>query len=286
LVTDTGFQAVLEALGQQLQVFTVEEANLMTETTLRNLTQYARKGRLQELRLINCKGLKEQSWRMWIPLLQDAKELCHLNTLDLSETFTDIEDPEFVALIGSLGQHLNELVVSGMERITSHSLTEGILKMCPNLSRLSLMKCKDIESLGIFKDVNGDRQYNLDTHYPQLDYLNISCCSLISDEEIAEFLSRFGHSLHSLHCNRTEFSSLSVEALSKHKFRELAELDVSWCRIIDDEVLCRLLTALPSLRYISVWGCHLVTEGVFAKKWTNALGEPIKIVGCEAECRV
>lgn len=61
----------------------------------------------------------------------------------------------------------------------------------------------------------------------------------------------------------------------------LRELNLSWIRSVDDELLKRIADASPLLKKVSLYGCNELTRIAFGIEWKNASHEPIRLVGNE-----
>jgi hypothetical protein len=76
------------------------------------------------------------------------------------------------------------------------------------------------------------------------------------------------------YCGKS-LNKLSVEGLhnvTKKSLQEipkycglLHDLNLSWCRDVDDELGQSLLGNCKFLRKLTLWGCHQVTDGKFIK---------------------
>jgi len=56
-----------------------------------------------------------------------------------------------------------------------------------------------------------------------------------------------------------KITTTSLEAIANN-CKELTELDVSWCRFVDDDILDLFFMRLRNLTTITLWGCSRVTH--------------------------
>jgi hypothetical protein len=258
LVRDAACATLVEALSPQLRSFSIEHMPRIAGQTIKALTKCSQ---LVKLHIRRCDGLSDEDLR----LLTQMETHGLLETLDLSYSGKSLCDDTIIAILHAIGSGLRTLELSGCDALTDQTLLEGIAACCPRLRELSLAECPGISDTGFQAmvahwnetaaadklaakssvwgltrlDVHRNDQLGADSilgvvRYcnQQLRILNVSGLYLLDEGFFTELPK---------HCPRLEW------------------LDVSWCRVVNDEHIIALYEHCPSLAAIKVWGCHKLT---------------------------
>jgi len=195
--------------------------------------------RLKKLHLSECNQLTDDVVRP-ISLLE---ELESVSIVRPNPNFSDLAVHSI--LVGSM-LRIREVELKYCEKIGDGALMA--LAECPKLTDVSLDGCPLITMQGLCPLITKKR----------LEFISLSHCFEIGDECIVDIVTQCQH-MSRLHINSLpKLSKEGVDAILLH-CPQLTELDISWCRWVDDDVLESFLKQFKKLKKITMWGCSRVT---------------------------
>lgn len=176
---------------------------------------------------------------------------------------------DLVDMLSKVGPQLTELSIKGGHDLDDKFITEGILKHCRNLKKLSLEQCGKLTAKAmteLFKSWDNKG----------LTHLDLGRCLLFDDQVLWAIIRHSGATLKHLSIHSLEeITSTGLEALGGgdiqvnetevEKFSpctELTHLDCGFVRAMDDFVLKKVVDNCTSLEKVQVWGCHLLTNTI------------------------
>jgi DNA repair protein RAD7 len=240
LITTQQWKQTLETIGHNLRTFEISDTARWDEECSRTLVEKC--PNLQVLGMKRINGLSNQS-------IQYLVNLSQLKTLDITEPTGLITDEYIVPIIANAGPNLEKLVLDGCVELGDETFN-AITQYCPHLSYLSLALLDRMTDECVAK---GFQSW---TNNHGLNTLNLTRCVGIKDAGIQAALAHSGASLEILSLN-------SLDELTQETFRlfmdeetrvgsDLVELDVSFVRCVNDDIVGRLSRACKDLRYIKV----------------------------------
>jgi len=132
------------------------------------------------------------------------------------------------------------------------NLTEDcarIIAECPNLVDTSLDSIERMTDAGV----------ELALKKCKLTSLSLNRCRNIGDETVSN-IARYSPYISVLHIGGLpRLSQDSLECLLD-TFMKITDLDVSWCRWVDDDFLEKFIPKHVHVRRITLWGCSRVTD--------------------------
>jgi DNA repair protein RAD7 len=278
LVRVEAWKTFLTSKGPQLTGFLVTNSSRFDEACMLTLVEYCT--RLEELKLSEFGKLKGD----W---LEHLCQLALLRSLTLSRPSESLTDEPIVRLLGKIGPRLEHLDLSGNDELTDVLLRDGIREHCSSLQSLILSGITQLTDEGVatfFKlwkqvertpDDTGNVEDGMDVDLPianrPLSIIDLSQNSELSTDALLALLLHSGSELLKLSINgwkSTEEKALNIFAKYAPK---LEELDVGWCREVDDFIVARLLgmgqkdedrrsVGCMNLRVLKVHGCNKVTS--------------------------
>ncbi|KAH7562121.1 hypothetical protein BM1_03225 [Bipolaris maydis] len=267
LVSNDKWIELFIARGQDLKALKVEWLDAaFDDQAVKALTTFCPK--LERLKLERCKKIGPES----IDAIAELKHLKHL-TLRFYDTITH---EKLVHLIDSVGANLQTLCLEHFVDNTSEP-TDDVLdiihKQCRNLSKFRFTEnheCTDAEYVKLFSkwdnpplryiDVNSTR--DMDNSNPdgplespvglaskgfralmshsgsRLEYLDVSSCRHISHATFAEVFD------------------------GVQQYPHLREINVSFCPVVDTEVVAGIFRSCPALAKVVTFGCFEVKDVV------------------------
>ena len=217
------------------------------------------KNTLKSINLSNCKKLTDNSI---IPLAQQCSELEFISLSNNSE----ISNKSLFYL--SKLSKLQSLDISSCDKLNEDGLIH--LQSCNKLKELVMDECKisddcfsriiknmkDLQLLKIpFCSDIGDHSMEIAMNTcPNLKVLDISYCNSISVEVIQALLQHFPK-LEQLHLRG--YLGISNQLLSHNR---LIQLNLSWCKNLEDECLMNILSFSPSLQILDISWCSKISQ--------------------------
>jgi DNA repair protein RAD7 len=202
---------------------------------------------LTELRLSEMGGMTDE----W---LTPIASLMSLTRLELASPGTSLTDEAVNKFLGVIGPNLHILDFSGNNALTDEVLLEGIGKHCHTLTSLALRGVPELSDLGVTKFF--DEWTN-----PSLGKLDLSQCPNLASRALDAVIKHSGETLISLSINGwKEVAEETLTRLAGTMGRTLTELDMSWCREVDNFVIKDLVEKCPNLKWVKCYGCNKLTE--------------------------
>lgn len=278
LVRAEAWQSFLASKGPQLTGFLITNSPRFDEACMLTLIEHCTK--LEELKLSEIGKLKDD----W---LKDLGQLPLLRSLALSRPAESLTDTAVVELLGSLGARLEHLDLSGNDELTDELLRDGIGKNCTSLQSLALSGVTQLTDVGVTTLFNQWKQDEEASHKAKdtedwmdvdlpvinrpLSSIDLSQIPELGSTALLALLLHSGPKLLKLSINgwkSTEEKALSALAMYAPK---LEELDVGWCREVDDFVVGKLLgmaqedgdrrlVGCVNLKVLKIHGCNRVTN--------------------------
>ncbi|TRM58743.1 hypothetical protein BD626DRAFT_550543 [Schizophyllum amplum] len=232
--------------------------------------------------LLNSSGTTLRRLRLRrIGQLDDTfvEELCNLSKaplhhLDLSLPSKSCSEDALCALIRAVGSDLRYLDLSSHDELSDAFLSDGLATHAHKISALTLMHLPLLTDAGVAAFFKAWPCTPLTT-------IDLSRNTDLSSAALTALLKHSGSALEKLNING--WKGTAHEALMQigAGAKELREVDVSWCREVDDFVVRAVLEggenggALEHLEKVAVWGCGRV-QGVFPRR------TGVSVVGVEA----
>lgn len=214
----------------------------------------------------NSPGLTELGLREIGKMCDDFLEVLRSSRLGL--TYLDLAYPGNPELVGEmavmrlmekLGSTLKHLDLSGMTSITDEFFVSCMRCHAPKLDSLVAADLEEItdEKIGQFflewKENSGLTSVDLSRNH------NLSSLAL------GGVLQHSGSQLKSLNINGWKTTSNeSLNAIAELATR-LTNVNVGWCREVDDFVLVKIQDECKDLKDLSCWGCNRVTHAARKK---------------------
>ena len=240
LITTTQWKQTLSTIGTNLRTFEISDTARWDEECSQTLVEKCPNLEVVGLRRIN--GLTDQHIQ-WLVKLQ------YLRSLEIVEPTGMITDEYVVPIIANAGQNLEKLVFDGCVELGDDTFN-AITQYCPHLSHLSLALLDRLTDECVAKSFKSwKKNHGLST-------LNLTRCVGIKDSGVQAALAHSGASLEVLNLN-------SLDELTQETFklflneqsqvgRDLVELDVSFVRCVNDDIVNQLSRACNDLRYMKV----------------------------------
>lgn len=240
LITTKQWKQTLQTIGHHLRTFEISDTARWDEDCSRTLVQECPNLEVVGLKRIN--GLSDQS-------IQYLANLSRLKALDITEPTGLITDEFIVPIIANAGSNLEKLTLDGCSELGDQTFS-AITEHCSHLSHLSLALLDRITDDCVSK---GFKSW---TNNHGLSTLDLTRCVGIKDAGVQAVLTHSGASLEILSLN-------SLDELTQETFKlfmdeetrvgsDLVELDVSFVRCVNDDIVGQLSRACKDLRYIKV----------------------------------
>jgi DNA repair protein RAD7 len=203
----------------------------------------------------NCKGLTElrlaEIGKMGDEFLPYVASFKDLQSLDLSSPGGPVSSDALVELLSKVGPKLNHLNLSNMELLDDAFIENGLLPHTHALSTLILEGLPEITDGAI-------ANFFQNTTNPPLTKISFRRCHQLADEALQALVAHSSEELIDLNING--WKSASDEALKEiAKLTHLKELDIGWCRQVDDFVVKDILEGCKEVTNISCFGCNKLT---------------------------
>ncbi|KAF9244250.1 RNI-like protein [Melanogaster broomeanus] len=228
----------------------------------------------------NCVKLEELQLKE-IGQLNDAfvDPLCALpplRLLNLSNPGIGIEESGWLQLLERHGSTLASFDPSWHEAFTDVVLEQGIRQYARVMSELKLEGLPSLTDEGVAHFFENWKQPAWDPSLPTHPsmFLSLARSNALSSATLTALLTHSAPSLVSLNLNG--LGSLSVESLGQLKDAAgLRWLDVGWCREMDDFIMKDVVSNMPNLGEVKLWGCSRVR----GTGWAGKRG--LKVYGIE-----
>lgn len=249
LITIKGWCEAAELLGTRLEQFEATDSFRWDVASSAALA-------------MNCPNLRHLSLAR-LTHLDDAciaqfASLDKLEHLDLSHAGGAVTDVSIVALLSRVGTGLRTLDLSGLRDLTDAVLADGVLPHCRHLQTLKLDGLDLLTDAGVADFFSAWAGQN-----PGLQELSLERCSALGDAALAAVLAHSGTTLRKLNLNSLDdlsYDCVSAALANPEVLQNLEGLDLSFVRAVNDTVLHNLVTHLPKLDKVVVWGDNRITE--------------------------
>lgn len=240
-LSDQGLEALLQVSPQLLHL-DLSNCSFLTNASVGAVARCVGQT-LESLVLDGCPNLNATIF------LHDIVQLKKLQRISLAEV-GGITDEVVSELCVQSGSNLKELVLARCYSLTDAAIA-AIGSCCPSLQSLNLAYLPMLTDVAIAHIADNVRN---------LQGLNVKRCKF-SDEAIAAFLTASGGSLLNLNLNCVQqVADQTIMALAKHSHASLETLDLSFCRLVDDECLGLLADSCLQLQELRLYGCTQVTQ--------------------------
>ncbi|KAF8647400.1 hypothetical protein AX16_006742 [Volvariella volvacea WC 439] len=155
-----------------------------------------------------------------------------LRYLDLGEPGASCSEPALVGLMQSLGPSLTSLDLSRHNALTDDFLFDGVLPNVTQLTSLSLCNVPDLTDQGVARFF--DQWIGKNTG---LIEIRLSRNHLLGSQALKGILKHSGRMLEVLEIDGWKDVGEDVLRLVAKYAKELREVDVGWCRAMDDFVV-------------------------------------------------
>lgn len=159
-----------------------------------------------------------------------------------------------VSLVEKLGPNIKQLDLSGMTSITDEFFIRCMKRYAPKLDSLAVVGLEEItdEKIGqFFLEWEGNSG---------LTSVDLSRNHNLSSFALNGVLQQSGPRLKSLNINGWKATSNeSLNAIAELA-TDLINIDVGWCREVDDFVLVKIQDECKGLKDLRCWGCNRVTH--------------------------
>lgn len=222
-----------------------------------------------------CKGLTELRLRevgkMDDDFLKCVSQLGKLEYLEISYPGVPeaLSEEALIDLLSSVGKDLAHLDLSNNINITDNVLLHGVKTFCRNLSTLAIAHAPDLTDAGVAEffdtwvdvdDKKKGRKKVTEEPNPPLSRIDLSRCHELSTAALEAILNHSGELMTSLNINGWKATSQdALKSIASH-CPELTQLDMGWCREVDDWIVKDLMEKCEKLRDLRVWGCQRVTS--------------------------
>lgn len=251
LVREEAWITFLRAKGPQLSGFLITNTPRFNSKCLDVLVESA--VNLKELRLSEFNKI-EDTW------LEGIAQLSKLTSLELSYPLSpapSLSSKAIIDLMEEIGPNLTRLDLSGNEGLEDAVLQDGIAPNAKSLQSLSL------SLLPLLTDEGVAAFFGSLPKAARLANLDLSRCHNLASLSLAALLKHSGPTLVNLNING--WKEVGDDALSQiTEFSpHLVELDVGWCRNVNDLVMGHLMkpkTGKTELKTILCFGCNRITR--------------------------
>lgn len=233
-ITDKGLELFLETFNS------IEELELSGCNEISNLIELESAKNLKRLILTDCINIADGFAQKLVPIMHQLDELT-IQAYHLTDNFLD-----YLCKNSNTG-HLLRLELPNCKEITNQSLVE-IADHFQQLEALSISGSTKIEDAAIGL---------LAEKFKNIKFLDLSWCSLITDEALECIACDLGETITELILDRNmNITDMGLDNLST--MSKLSLLHIRWCPRITDLGLESVMT-IKSLRHLSIAGLHQVT---------------------------
>ncbi|KAI8069073.1 uncharacterized protein B0P05DRAFT_194533 [Gilbertella persicaria] len=254
LVTKEAWIKFFETMGPRLEGFSLANTARFLQECVDALVMYC-----PNVKKLKLKQLSHMSTN-WLASLAKLKKLESLELAWPTHEYK-FDTKDMVHLLSKVGPHLKELSVKGGHHLTNEILSEGILKHCQNLQKLSLEQCGQLTAEAMVEFLDNWKARGLVE-------LNVARCTSFNDDVLKAIVRHSGQSLKRLNLHSLQLLTASgLELLAGNgsdlkPCRFLTHLNCGFVRSMDDFVLKRLIDQCESLENAQVFGCNLLTDSV------------------------
>lgn len=311
----------IESTKQPLERFCVTQSPRFDLQCLEALHRRC-KSSLTALRLKEMSKLDDD----WLNLLAGFTNLA---SLDISRPARSVSDDALIALLAQIGSNLSHLDLSGHEDLSDRTLLEGVKLYATSLASFSaadlplltdegvsqLFGAKPIpeasETQGVQmrggedgdgisstedtamddgSDVPGDLP-GIDTtcNIPPLEQVDLSRSTALGSRALAALLQHSGNKVRDLNINQWKDADNETLLTLGPSAPRLTNVNIGWCRNVDNFVVKAMLDSCPNLKLILCSGCNRLTGDCPRKVWipysTLVLPRALKLIICSFVAR-
>ncbi|CAG9466254.1 unnamed protein product [Pedinophyceae sp. YPF-701] len=239
-LTETGLKRILRACPNLVEL-RATDCPRITGEIMRALPSLV--PRLRVLDVAGAGGIENEA------LVECLRGLTHLKHLGLSRVPST--DDSALAALAEAAHGLQSLDITRCSAVTDTGIA-ALAKSCPGLRALTLDYVHQVSDEGLDALARSCRQ---------LTSLSLGRCARITEVALVRFLSEGPAGIERLSLNHVGPAAghACAQALVARHARTLRELDVSWCRGMDDACLGTIADACGKLEHLRMFGCPQVT---------------------------
>lgn len=218
---------------------------------------------LHELRLKEIGKLDDT----FVDFILDLKEN-NWTLLDLSDPTQSLSEDALTKLVQGVGANVKHLDLSGHSDLTDAVLRKGLHSYARSLTHLRLANVLSVTDQGI---------EDMFTQWknPPLHHIDLSRNPDLSGPSLESLIAHSGPFLRSLNINgwrAVPNASLSHLGSSCPK---LENIDLSWCREVDDFTAKVILEGCKHLKEVKAWACNRLSVDCPRKRGVTIVGVEI-----------
>jgi Leucine-rich repeat (LRR) protein len=263
-----GVAMLCENLSDQLESFQIRGGLVRSELSL--FGEYISK--LQNLKRLDVSHVGNFDDANCEPIVTKCQLLDDLNFKGSNITDSSVQ------LVAQHLPHIRMLNLSRCEKITNFSII-AIAKSCPLLTSLDIGETRitdgafvaftltriSILNISECKMITDKSLTAIAKSCPLLKSLNISKCEIITDDSLTA-IAKSCPLLASLDAGETQITDNALVALATARCREtITTLRLAGCNHITHNGLRQVVDNFTRLRYLSIRGCKLLTDELFAE---------------------
>ncbi len=295
LVTNQAWRDFFEMTGPRLQRFVTENAPKIGKEALQMLAKQSKDGNLRELSFSRCTGINNSAILQLIDL-----NATNLYNFVACELHPELNDNGVQPLIECIGVHFVHLDISCNPNIT-YATVNAIRDTCESLRGLNLAECTNVDQdclvdMFVWKkdrlpvaeamDVEEEPEELVEDalrHLTGLTHLDVGRIgpTVVDDGVLHAIGMACAPTLRSLRLTGADGVTKAALQSFIAKAPHLWDLDLSWVRACDDDLMDYIVERCPEVRKIRIWGCHRVTEFGSKRRRFNSKQQPVTIEGSE-----
>ncbi|KAJ3211327.1 hypothetical protein HDU67_004613 [Dinochytrium kinnereticum] len=249
-----------------LQELCLENAAKLSKSAIETMADQC--SNLNELSLTQCESIMDDG-------LKSLRSLSALSTLVL-DSLGDIKDDSVIEVLKGVGAGLKTLGLNGFENMEDRVLIDGVASYCRNLEKLMLRGNECLTDEGMVSFFN-----SLQTK-SSLRHLDLSRIVNLKDGSLTTIVSLYGSTIEELYINGLDYlTEYSLKAAFDGGLAKLRDIDISWVRSVDEDMLHLLFSKSPYISTVRLFGCYRLTKFLLMRTHTNAVGDVIKLLGNE-----
>ncbi|KAG8978502.1 hypothetical protein FRC05_010747 [Tulasnella sp. 425] len=245
LVKPEGWKSFFAAVDQRLEGFLITQSPRFDLSCLEAMAEHTA-DTLTELRLAEVGQLNDE----WLPHFEAFK---NLTSLDLSFPSESLTDEPVIKLLSDLGQKLTLLDLSGHIALTDKVLTEGIAPHTGSLNTLIMPSLELLTDEGVAAFFSAFKQNR------PMRHIDFSRNHALSGAALSALLTHSGAVLEDLNINSWKETPNEILMGMAQYLPQLVNLDLGWCREVDDYAIKSILDGCPVLKSVKCHGCNRVT---------------------------
>ena len=212
-----------------------------------------------------CKSMKElrlnEIGKMEDSFLQEIQKYGEqLTYLELARPGVPeaLSEKALVDLMKAIGRNLTHLNLENNLNLTDGFLYQGLKPNARNLETLILRLIPDLTDAGV-SEFFETWSTAIEDPNPPLFRIDLSRNHDLSDKALESILKHSGVALAHLEINAWKAVSREAVIGIADQCPEIEQLDIGWCREVDDGVVQQILEKCEKIREIKVWGCQRIS---------------------------